>query len=590
MNFGTDTSWGTRSANFKSEGGGLQLYDMNGDGLNDVIYDSDAGVRVMLGTGTSFGTDTNWGNRSQGFTTSSPGLRFADVNRDGMMDVVYDGGSGVMLKLSTGTGFSAETTWGTRTDNLNTNDASRIQVVDVNGDNYPDLVYTGATGVRVLINNGTSLGTDTNWGTRTQSFNSNGGGSKVVDVNGDGFPDFVYDSTNGMRVLLNNGGTGFGTDTFWGDRTDSYTTSAPGFHLVDMNGDGLPDVVYDAGDGVHVMLNTGTAFSTDTMWGDRTASFGSNAKGLRFADLNADGKTDVIYDATDGMRVLLSTGTAFTTDAIWGDRTQNINTNNPSRLLTQDVGIDGRGDIVYDGSGVRVLPTSGIISDLMISVVNGLGATTAVSYKPLPDSTVYTKDTTATYPTRDLRVPLFVVSSYTTSDGIGGNYQMSYFYTGAKADLNGRGFLGFSTVQATDPLGIKSLTTFCQDWPYLGLPSQVKKTTSGGSMLNQVDNTFACKDFDADPDTCTVAAGKRYFPYVSQSVEASNDLNGTAMPSVTIANTFDSYGNATQIVVSTSVGGTADGYSKTTANTYTNDTTNWLLGRLTRSTVTSVTP
>jgi hypothetical protein len=35
---------------------------------------------------------------------------------------------------------------------------------------------------------------------------------------------------------------------------------------------------------------------------------------------------------------------------------------------------------------------------------------------------------------------------------------------------------------------------------------------------------------------------------------------------------------------------TGDGYSKTTTNTFLNDAANWLLGRLTRSTVQSVTP
>jgi len=40
-----------------------------------------------------------------------------------------------------------------------------------------------------------------------------------------------------------------------------------------------------------------------------------------------------------------------------------------------------------------------------------------------------------------------------------------------------------------------------------------------------------------------------------------------------------------QIVVST-----PDGYSKTTTNTYTNDATNWYLGRLTGASVTSTTP
>ena len=46
----------------------------------------------------------------------------------------------------------------------------------------------------------------------------------------------------------------------------------------------------------------------------------------------------------------------------------------------------------------------------------------------------------------------------------------------------------------------------------------------------------------------------------------------------------------TQIVTSTSVGSTPDGFSKTTTNTYTNDTTDWFLGRLTNATVTSKTP
>jgi hypothetical protein len=48
---------------------------------------------------------------------------------------------------------------------------------------------------------------------------------------------------------------------------------------------------------------------------------------------------------------------------------------------------------------------------------------------------------------------------------------------------------------------------------------------------------------------------------------------------------YDAFGNATQVATST-----PDGYSKTTNSTYTNDTTNWFLGRLTGATVTSTTP
>lgn len=54
------------------------------------------------------------------------------------------------------------------------------------------------------------------------------------------------------------------------------------------------------------------------------------------------------------------------------------------------------------------------------------------------------------------------------------------------------------------------------------------------------------------------------------------------LPTVTTSNQFDGFGNPTQITVST-----GDGFAKTTTNTYSNDTTNWFLGRLLRATVTS---
>jgi hypothetical protein len=146
-------------------------------------------------------------------------------------------------------------------------------------------------------------------------------------------------------------------------------------------------------------------------------------------------------------------------------------------------------------------------------------------------------------------------------------------------------------VQSTEAQGLKSINTYRQDWPYIGLPMQIKRTRADNGVISQVDNTLACKDLDADPDVCTIAAGKRYFPYVSLSDEVVNDLNGAFINKTRTTNTFDVFGNATQIVVTTlNADNTATGYVKTTVNTFTNNTTNWILGRLTRATVTSATP
>jgi len=63
-------------------------------------------------------------------------------------------------------------------------------------------------------------------------------------------------------------------------------------------------------------------------------------------------------------------------------------------------------------------------------------------------------------------------------------------------------------------------------------------------------------------------------------------VNGAVLPTVTMTYSgLDLYGNVGTITVSTS-----DSYSKTTTNTYTNDVPNWLLGRLTRSSVQSTVP
>jgi hypothetical protein len=105
--------------------------------------------------------------------------------------------------------------------------------------------------------------------------------------------------------------------------------------------------------------------------------------------------------------------------------------------------------------------------------------------------------------------------------------------------------------------------------------------TDSGPVISQVDNTWTTTDL-------TVAAGsggKYHKVELTQSVSQNFDLNGASLPAVTTTTGYDGYGNPQSIVSST-----GDGYSKTTTNTYQNNTTDWLLGRLTRSTVQSVTP
>src|SRR6185369_1403917 len=85
--------------------------------------------------------------------------------------------------------------------------------------------------------------------------------------------------------------------------------------LIDVNGDGLPDVVGFANEGVYVALNTGTAFGPSTQWSPSYGVSGgwsdSNTYPRQLIDVNGDGFPDVVGFASGGVYVALNTGTAF---------------------------------------------------------------------------------------------------------------------------------------------------------------------------------------------------------------------------------------------------------------------------------------
>jgi uncharacterized repeat protein (TIGR01451 family) len=214
-------------------------------------------------------------------------------------------------------------------------------------------------------------------------------------------------------------------------------------------------------------------------------------------------------------------------------------------------------------------------SDLMASVTTGAGMATSITYQPMTNAGVYTRDHNAVYPVEDIKFAGFVVSRVDASNGAGGSYSSSYAYAGAKLDVSGRGLLGFRQMTATDlQTNVVQTTNYRQDFPYVGLVSSLTKTL-GGATLNTTANSYGA----------TSLGGTRYQVFLAQTLNASYDLDGSAIPPVTTSYQYDAFGNATQVVAST-----PDGYSKTTTNTYTNDTTNWLLGRLTGATVLSQIP
>ncbi len=126
----------------------------------------------------------------------------------------------------------------------------------------------------------------------------------LVDVNGDGLPDIVGFGPQGVYVALNTG-SGFSTPSIWLDGAFSPTQGwvnnqiTPRM-LVDVNGDGLPDIVGFGEFGLTVALNTGIGFTLQGPFSaNYTCAAGATLSGSTCTTTSTDAGTPA-YNCTVG--------------------------------------------------------------------------------------------------------------------------------------------------------------------------------------------------------------------------------------------------------------------------------------------------
>ncbi len=197
------------------------------------------------------------------------------------------------------------------------------QLIDISGDGLPDLVYNIWVGGG-LEHEGAWINTGSGWQVANQFspptplwFRGGNpayqhGGHRFIDLNADGLPDIAYKTWitdyADQGAWLNNG-PGWVTNTqliypihVWA-RGGNPPCASDGKELLDLNGDGRPDVAYNiwVGDGVerkNAWLNTGTGW--EVVPGLIPPGFiwarGYDTDGRQFVDLNGDGLPDFAYN------------------------------------------------------------------------------------------------------------------------------------------------------------------------------------------------------------------------------------------------------------------------------------------------------
>ncbi|MFG2695433.1 RHS repeat-associated core domain-containing protein [Kitasatospora sp. NPDC048407] len=488
-----------------------------------------------------------------------------------------------------------------------------VEVADLDGDGLPDLVhgFTGGGGV------------DPNWYLR-----ANLGGNLNFDVEQPlgtyPFPHLTVspDGGSATALLVDDSGT-TGGDPRWSavgvtrQAGQVSTTVALGtlprgqdYLFGDFTRSGLPSAFSLGG----APGPAPAAVSDPTLTENLGGTFGQAVPvalqlpqppskftpALRVIDWNEDGHATVLVrtrtaeELGDPMYVLRWNGQGFS--QIQLPFTSSWDQQFPEGFDLCEV-IDHNGDgldgvVMYSDGQLRLFVRGGNRADLLTGITDGLGAHTAIGYRPISDPAVHTPQYGFTFPLRASTGKIWVVAEYREDNGVGGVNTHRYTYAGGVQDVTGAGFLGFRRRTAVHvETGVSTVSDYLPDlapaagsYPLLGLPvKEVTTTPLGHGLQHRASITTSYTERPGPAGTVP------YF-VVPIGIDEEQVVTRNGVPTMpvrrcTTAQDMDAYGNLTVRSQTWS-----DGNALAVKSAYSNDPVSWLIGLCTEVTERSTSP
>jgi RHS repeat-associated protein len=528
---------------------GCRFVDINGDGLPDIIcsvqlYDTNSGTEPPINA-KAYINNARGGPCGLNSVPDPSGKWCQLLPKSYSLPAafVFDLGSGPTLELGT-------------------------QLIDLDGDRLPAIV----AGYRDPLNQAQRC--------KVCGIFKNDGGIFASGSSG-GLP---VDPSSNLALML---------DAEYYPAPDGYQIT-----FMDVDGDGLPDMVQFATGQAQVYLGNGVNWDpldpTWTITGDATTL---NFGGTQFVDVNGDGRLDVIYNIQGG-----TSGVRLNTGNGWTPQGQNSNLSPALPFISlagDDLGVrlidvtgDGAPDQIQSTPTVQqAYKNPGKRLGMLNFVTESSGMTTSYSYKSLVQFGTYVPSAPDTAVPGIPLVPFSpIVLQTVTDESNGRKLTTTYAYQGFRFDLSNSIALGFARIEHTDqaadtPAFSTSHVTWFRQEPHLvghpRLEQTIVNEDDSSTVVDEITKTWQERHVNA---TVNGVAAPGYLQLLlGNSVSKTFDLSGTGRIASDVETTFTNYddwlnvkevdvtkpGRAIQTLVSEYIGKDYERYGRLTKSTST---------------------
>ncbi|MBP2329516.1 RHS repeat-associated protein [Kibdelosporangium banguiense] len=504
--------------------------------------------------------------------------------------------------------------------------SGEVDFLDLNGDGFPDVV--GSAGIQYSDMTGGLGSTRGSLGTTnvresdsrafTASANAGSPARTAANGRGDSAPSAEKSTTtaqNGSEMPS----LGIGGSTGGGE-------SDAAFDLLDINGDNLPDRVFENGTAA---LNLGYRFAAPEPWpggplndantrnsavnlgfntdfyglaGGASAATGTSKTEASLTDMNGDGLADRVF-SRDGtpLAVAINTGNGFLAPTVFQGSLGGISADKNASLGAGAyfvfgfcLGIFAGGCVVFNpgadvstGIGRSELALSDVNGDgytdhvrstrdsELIVAENRTGRTNLLRSVTRPLGSRFDLDYTRDGNTKDLPQSRFVLSSVRLFDGHRGDGQdvqlSTFHYQNGRYDRLERDFLGYGRVfsEQRDPGAgdavFRTVTNeYRNDNVYVrGLAARSITTDAVGRLFTETVNTYTLRDVSTGKPADPHSTTATVFPQLSRSEQRFYEGQPTAGKSTFTEFDYDEFGNTTRVFNAAEAGAADDVETRT---------------------------